>query len=413
MQKEKKVVNLELFITRKLYGVKHKHAFSKNAVNIAILSVALGLVVMIIAVAVVTGYKNEISNKVIGFSAHIQITHFDTGLSFEQRPINRNAAFYEELKNDAHIRHVQVYASKAGIIRTDEHIQGLVVKGVGSDFDWTFFENNLTDGQVFSVSDTSRTNDILISKAIADLLKLNVGDRVHIWFIQDPPRVRVFDICGIYETGLEEFDRMFALADIAHIQRLNGWDSTQVEGVEVFINDFSKLQEIDEYVYNMIDFDMQSRNIKNLYPSIFDWLDVLDLNAIVLIVIMLIVAAINMITTLLIIILERTNMIGILKTIGAQNASIRRIFVYYAGFILAKGLIWGNLISIVLCLLQIHFGLITLSQETYFVSVVPVNLNLLHILLINAGTIICTLLMLVGPSYITTKISPVKAVKFD
>jgi len=410
---KKRGLGLELFITKRLLSAKNKSAFSKSAVHIAVLSVALGLAVMIIAVSIVTGFKKEIADKVIGFGAHIQISHFDTGLSLEVRPINRAQYFFDKLKSHKNIEHIQVFSNKPGIVRTDEHIQGVIVKGIGSDFDWRFFEDRLVEGTIFEVTDTGRTNNIVVSKSIASILNLKLESKAQIWFIQDPPRVRVFDIVGIYETGLEEFDAMYILADISHIQRLNNWTHEQVSGFEVFINDFSKLDEVDDFIYNEIGFDLQSKTIKEIYPAIFDWLGLLDMNAIVILVIMLLVAAINMITTLLIIILERTNMIGLLKTLGAYNASIRKIFVYYALFILFKGLIWGNIISLVLCLIQIHFGVLSLPQESYFVSTVPVNLELSHILIINAGTIICTLLMLVGPSFITTRITPVKAIKFD
>lgn len=407
------LLGIELFITKKLFRSKAKSAFSKNAINIAVLSVALGIAVMVIAVSIVTGFKKEIAEKVIGFNAHIHITHFDTGLSFETRPVDRNERFYKKIREDNRISHIQVFASKAGIIRTDEHIQGVMVKGVGSDFKWDFFEDRLQQGRVFEVTDTARINDIIISASVARLLNLNLEDRIQVWFIQDPPRVRVFDIVGIYETGLEEFDNLYVLADIGHIQRLNAWEAHQVQGFEVFVKDFNRLREIDDFIYDEIGFNHQSKTIKEIYPGIFDWLSLLDMNAIVILVIMLLVAAINMITTLLIIILDRTNMIGILKTLGTANRSIRKVFLYYAVFILSKGLIWGNIISIALCLIQIHFGVITLPQETYFVSVVPVNLNIWHIALINLGTIICTLLMLIGPSYITTRITPVKAIKLD
>jgi len=406
-------LKLEYYITRKLLKDKSKSTFSKNAVNIAVFSVALGITVMILSLAVVTGFKKEIAEKVVGFGAHIQVGYFDSQLSYENRFIERDSVLFKNLKKNIGINHLQVFAIKPGIIKTDIQLQGIVAKGIDTDFNWRFFEDKIVEGRILEVTDSTRSTDILISKSLARLLNLKVEEKIQVWFIQEPPRVRVFDICGIYETGLEEFDLMYVFIDIKHIQRLNNWTEDQVSGFEIFINNFSQLNEIDDYVYNEIGFTLNSKTIKELYPAIFDWLDLLDMNAIVILIIMLVVAVINMITTLLIIILERTNMIGIIKTIGATNSSIRKIFLLYAFFILIKGLIWGNVISLVLCFLQIHFGLITLPQESYFVSSVPININFLHILLVNLGTIFCTLIILIGPSYITTKIAPAKAIKFD
>jgi len=406
-------LNLEYFITKKIISNKNKSSFSRNAISVAVLSVALGLCVMIIAVAIVTGFQKEIANKVIGFGAHIQISNFDTNLSLETQPIDKNKDFYTTLKNNPDIEHIQAFAVKPGIIKTNEQIQGIVVKGIGSDFNWNFFEDRLIAGSKFIVNDSVTNNKIVISSTIAKILKLKVGSKVQVWFIQNPPRVRVLDVGGIYNTGLDEFDKMFILADIKHLQKLNNWTENQVSGIEIFIRDFNKLDAVNEYVNNEISYNLHSKTIKEIYPSIFDWLDLLDMNAIVILVIMLFIASINMITTLLIIILERTNMIGILKAMGAKNVSIRKIFLYYASFILIRGLFWGNLISITLCLLQMKFGIFKLPQESYFVTTVPVNLNVVHLLLLNLGTILCCLLMLIAPSFIVTRITPVSAIKYD
>lgn len=409
------LLNLEYYITKKIVKDKNKSSFSKNAVAVAVLSVALGLCVMIIAVATVTGFQKEIANKVIGFGAHIQISNYDNNLSLETVPINKNQNFYSALENNPDIEHIQSFALKPGIIKTDEQIEGTVVKGIDCDFEWKFFEDRLIAGQKFTINktDTVPNKNIVISATTAKLLKLKVGDKVQVWFIQNPPRVRLFEVGGIYETGLEEFDKMFILADIRHIQKLNNWSGDQISGIEIFIKDFNKLDAVNDFVSNEISYDLDAKTIKELYPSIFDWLGLLDMNAIVILVIMLLVASINMITTLLIIILERTNMIGILKAIGAKNISIRKIFLYYASFILVKGLFWGNLISITLCLIQLKFSIISLPQESYFVSTVPVNLNIIHLLLLNLGTIICCIAMLIVPSFIITRISPVSAIKYD
>lgn len=406
-------MNLEFYITRKIVSHKNKSSFSRNAVAIAVLSVALGLSVMIIAVATVTGFQKEIANKIIGFGAHIQISNFDNNLSLETQPIIKDTILLNTLKNNPEIEHFQTFALKPGIIKTDEQIQGIVLKGIDKDFNWRFFEDRLIAGSNLVIADSVLNSNIVISNSIAKLLKLKVNDKVQVWFIQNPPRVRIFEVGGIYETGFEEFDKMFILADIKHIQRLNNWNENQVSGIEIFIKDFTQLDAVNDLINNEISFNLNAKTIKELYPSIFDWLGLLDMNAIVILIIMLLVASINMITTLLIIILERTNMIGILKAIGAKNILIRKIFLYYASLILIKGLFWGNIISITLCLLQSQFGIITLPQESYFVSTVPVNLNLVHILLLNLGTILCCFTMLIVPSFIITSISPVSAIKYD
>jgi len=404
---------LEFFITQKLIKTRDRSSFARNAINIAIISVSLGLSVMIIAVAIVTGFQNEIADKVIGFGAHIQISMLDNNLSLEAKPIDKNDDSFIHLKSHPDISHIQSFALKPGIIKTDEEIQGIVVKGIDTDFEWQFFEKRLLKGSKLIFNDTAAINNIIISKIIAHTLKLDTSDKIQLWFIQNPPRVRLLNISGIYETGLEEFDKMFILADIKHIQKLNNWSNNQVSGIEIFINNFENLESINEYVNNEIGYDMQARTIKDIYPALFDWLKLLDMNAVVILIIMLFVASVNMITTLLIIIIERTNMIGILKAVGAKNASIRKIFLYYGMYILFKGLLWGNIISIALCLIQMFFGIITLPQESYFVDTVPINLNFIHIILINIGTIICCFLILLLPSFIITRISPVSAIKYD
>lgn len=371
---------------------------------------------MIISVAIVTGFQQEIRNKVIGFGSHLRIMNFDSNRSYEARPISKNQDFYPGIENIDGIRKIQLYALKAGIIKTDDQIQGVVLKGIGSDFDWSFFEDKLEEGEKFIVSDTMISNKVLISRQLASLLKLNVGDDLRMYFIIEDelqPRGRKFEISGIYKTGLEEFDKLYVIGDIGHIQRLNGWSTDQVSGFEVFIDNFNDIDRMQELVYNTIPYDLNCISIKDLHPEIFDWLELQDMNVIIILILMLAVAGITMISTLLILILERTNMIGILKALGTKDAGIRKIFIYNAIYIIGKGLLWGNIIAILLCLVQYHFGIITLNQESYYVPVVPINLNILHIVVINLGTMIICTLMLILPSYIISKISPVKAIRFS
>jgi lipoprotein-releasing system permease protein len=406
-------LNTEFFISKRITSKSQSDSFSRPAVRIAIISITLGIAVMIIAVSIVTGFKKQISEKVIGFGSHIQITNYDANASLEAKPIEKNQSFYPSMNNAEGIRHIQVFANKAGIIKTDNDIQGVILKGIGSDFDWDFFKDKIVSGKSFVVKDCTKTNDILISKIIAQKLKLKVGDDFIMHFIQDPPRMRKFKITGIYETGMEEFDKLYVIGDIFHVQKLNDWTPNQVAGFEVLIKDFNKLDEMAAYVYENIGYNLNSKSIKELYPQIFDWLKLQDMNVYIILILMVLVAGINMISTLLILILERTNMIGILKALGAKNWSIRKIFLYNAAYLIGRGLIWGNIIGIALCLLQLTTGIIKLPQESYYVSVVPINLNIFHILLINFGSLIICLLMLIIPSYIVTKITPVKAIRFS
>jgi len=406
-------MSAESFIARRILS-PDKTNFSHPIVRIAILSIALGMTVMFISIAILTGFQKQIREKVIGFGAHIQITRFDENSSFEPRPVSMMQSFYPGLEHVKGIRHIQVYANKAGIIKTKDQIQGVVLKGVGKDFDWSFFKDKIIAGTYFHVPDTGKTNEVLISKSLASLLKLNVNEDLRMYFISGSQTLgRKFHISGIFETGLEELDNMYVIGDIRHIQKLNSWSPEQVGGFEVLLDDFKDLDRMEKYIYRTIGFSLDAITIRQLYPQIFDWLDLQDINVLIILILMILVAGITMISTLLILILERTNMIGILKALGMRNRNIRKIFLYNAIYIIVTGLFWGNLAGVTLCLIQLKFGIITLPQESYYVSVVPVNLNILNIVLLNTGTLIVCLLMLLLPSYIVTRVSPVKAIRFD
>lgn len=403
-------MNFPFFIARNIGAEKPKLTGLVKA--IAILSISLGLAVMIIAVAVVTGFQDEIRNKVIGFGSHIQITSFDYNVSYEAQPISKYQDFYPGLENEDGIKHIQVFTTKPGIIKTDDEIHGVIFKGIGSDFHWDFFRNRLKQGQTLNITDTSRTDQIIISEYISKLLQLNIEDDVFVYFIQDPPRVRRFSVAGIYETGMEELDKIFILGDIAHLQRLNNWESDQVGGFEVLVDDYRHMDKMNEVVRDNIHYSLDSRTIRQVYPQIFDWLALLDMNVYVIIIIMILVAAINMITTLLISVLEKTNLIGILKALGAGNNQVRNIFLYHAGFLIARGLLLGNLLGIGLALLQQKTGIVKLSQESYFVDVVPINFDIFYLFILNLGTFAICMAMLIIPSHIIARISPVKAITF-
>jgi lipoprotein-releasing system permease protein len=409
-----KNLNFELFIANRIFS-KGANGFSKPIVRLGVISVALGLAAMIVSVAIVTGFQNQIRDKVIGFGADIQISSYEINSSYEASPVDMQQPFYPGLDSVEGIRHIQIFAQKAGIIKTENQIEGVVLKGVGSDFDWSFFKDKLVDGRLFNVSDSAVTNDVIISKNLAARLGLKTGDPLRMYFIvldEMQPRGRKFNISGIYETGLNEFDKMYVFGDIHHIRKLNKWDNGEVGGFEVYIDDFKDIDRMGKVVSKIIGYKLKSRTIIELYPQIFEWLKLQDMNVVIIIALMVLVAGITMISTLLILILERTNMIGTLKALGTENRSIRKIFVYNAIYIIGKGLIWGNIIGLGLCFLQLTTGVFKLNQESYYLSEVPVNIQLSYLLAINFGTLFITSLMLILPTYIITRISPVKAIRF-
>jgi lipoprotein-releasing system permease protein len=410
-----------LFIANRLtFNKESKNSLSGPIIRISITGIALSLAVMIISVATVTGFKNEIRRKIIGFGAHIQIINYDSNNSFETEPISRNPPFLPLLGTIPGVRHVQVFATKPGIIKTKADIQGAIVKGIGSDFDWHFFAENLVAGSLFQVRDGKKTDQVLISKYLSDLLKLKVGDHFAMYFINDKPRGRSFEIAGIYQTSLVEFDKQFILADLGHVQELNNWDSSQVSGFEILIDDYAQLDRLTGEVFKIagVTFDQNGSklrvvNIRERFPQIFDWLGLIDKNVWVLLGLMLIVSVFNMISGLLIIILDRTTMIGVLKALGMNNQGIRSIFLYQSFYLMVKGLFWGNLAGIGISLIQQHFKIIRLNPESYFLSYVPMNFNLAHLLLLNLGTLMITLLVLMLPSMIIARINPARTIRFD
>lgn len=408
-------MNFELFIARGILS-GDKSNFSRPIVRISVISITLGLAVMILSLAITTGFKNAVSEKVIGFGSHIQITGFGLHNSWEKEPVDLNQDFYPSLEDEPGIEHIQVFANKSGLIKTKDQIQGIVLKGIWTDFDWSFFRDKLVEGDPLVIDSAERTDDILISKKIADAMNFKLGDEVRVYFINPDemsPRGRKFTIKGVYETGLEEFDDKFLVGDIRHIQSLNKWDENQVGGFEVFVEDFMNIDAMWEKVYNIIGYELNATSIKTLYPQIFDWLDLQDMNVIIILVLMVAVAVINMISTLLILILEKTNMIGVLKALGTKNNSVRKIFLYNAAFIIGRGLLFGNLLGLGLALIQFYFRVFTLNQESYYVPYVPINLDILPVILLNLGTLLLCLLFLIIPSYVITKISPVKAIRWE
>ena len=414
-------MNTEYFISKRIIkSAEENKGFSSGITGIAVASIALGLIVMIVAVSVVTGFKNEIRNKIIGFGSHIQIVNYDSNISYETAPINAYPSYLEDIEVNKEIKHLQPFSIKAGIVKTNENIEGLVLKGVDKQFSWSFFETSLIDGKIPEYSDTILSNDVLISKYLSSRLGLKTGDDIQMWFVMENPRFRKFTVCGIYETSLQDFDKTYAFADIKHIQRLNNWDEDQISGYEIIISDFDKLGQITDELRDITGGEifedgtrLKITNIVEKYPQIFDWLNLQDLNVIILIVLMLVVAGFNMISGLIIIILERTNMIGILKALGAENLFIRRIFLYQAGYLILRGLFWGNIIGITLCIIQYKFEILKLDPSSYYLSTVPVNLSLIHLFIINIVTAITIFLFMLVPSRIVSTISPARAIKFN
>ena len=407
-------MNVEYFIVKRLIGAKEgNNRLSRPIIRIAILAIALSVAVMLISIGVVKGFKKDIADKVIGFGSHIQITAFSDNNSYETSAISKNQDFYPSIETESGIKHIEVFATKAGIIKTKEEIHGIILKGVDTDFDWTFFQENLIAGEVLSLNDSSTTNSVMISENIANSLRLKVADNLIMYFVQEPPRARKFEISGIYNTELEEFDELYVLGDIKQIQKLNAWGKDSVGGFALTINDFEELEKQTQMVYEKTPYNLNAQSIKELNPQIFDWLKLQDINVNVVIILMLIVAAINIITALLILILERTKLIGILKAIGQTNWSIRKVFLYNATYLIIKGLFWGNLLGITLSLFQKQFHIISLNPATYYMKSVPIHLLLSDILILNLGVIITCFIILILPTYLITKITPIKAIRFE
>lgn len=414
-------MNLELFIARKIHFSKQgERQATPPAIRIAMIGIALGLAVMILSVTIVIGFKKEVRNKVIGFGSHIQITNFDNNSSYQTTPIAVSDSFLVALKERSGIRHVETFATKPGILKTETDFQGIVLKGVDRQYDWSFFQKNLKEGEVFQLDSAKRSSDVIISRYISDLVGLKVGDSFLTYFVEEDVRARKFHITGIYETGFADYDKLFVIADIRQVKRLNGWSDDQVSGVELLVDDYGQVDSLAENLYFEL-MDKQDRegntyyvrSIKELNPMIFSWLEVLDINVVVILVLMLAVAGFTMISGLLIIILERTNMIGILKALGENNRSIRKIFLYVSFFLIGKGMLWGNVIGISLCLLQSYTHLIKLDSSIYYLDAVPVDLNVVSLALLNIGTLLVSMLMMLGPSYLITRISPAKSIRFE
>jgi lipoprotein-releasing system permease protein len=427
-------MNFSFYIAQRVAASGQK-SFARLIIRIAIAAVALSIAVMLIATALIKGFKSEISEKMFGFWGHIHITSTQQTTTLESVPIDANPSFLSALKQlriedtpengvllgqkktstgNSSVRHVQVYATKAGIIKTRDNFEGIVLKGVGADFDWSFVSQNLVEGRILNLCSVDTCRDILISKSTADRLNLKTGSKFIIHFVQNnAQQQKLFQVSGIYKTGLEEYDKKFALVDIAHVQNLLGWQPNQIAGFEVFVDKLQDLKPINEYIYNeLIPNDLFAQTIREEQPAIFDWLDLQDVNEQVILSLMLVVGIINMVTALLILILERTNMIGILKSLGSTNWRIQKMFAYYGAIILCIGLLLGNILGLGIAYLQRKFQFIKLSEADYYLSYAPIQFDIWTIVVLNIGTLVITTLCLLLPTFMVLSISPVKAIRF-
>lgn len=415
-------MNLPLFIAKRIYSDNDaQQKVSKPAIRIATAGVAVGLAVMIVSVCIVLGFKHTIRDKVIGFGSHITVANFMTIHGNGQRPIAMNDSMTKVLRSVNGVRHVQRYALKQGILKTDSDFLGVAFKGIAAEYDTTFIHNNMVSGCIPTFSDEASHNKIVISKIMADMLKIKTGDKVFAYFIDnDNVRMRRFLVSGIYQTNLTQYDKTICFTDLYTAVRLNGWNNDQVTGAEIIVNDFNKVNDVEDILVSKVNRTTDSygetyssETIQESNPQIFSWLDLLDLNVWIILALMLCVAGFTMISGLLIIILERTNMIGVLKALGAKNKTIRKTFLWFAVFIIGKGMIIGNVIGLGLVIIQNVTGMVTLDPSTYYVKTVPVEINIPLIVLLNIATLLISVFVLIAPSFLISRIHPAKSMCYE
>lgn len=412
----------KLFVARRIYRSKEgEKEVSKPAILIATWGIAIGLAVMIVAVAVVVGFKHEVRDKVVGLGSDITITHFDALKSYETIPVMMGDSLMNDLQATEGVKHVQRYSTKPGMIMTDDNFLGMVLKGVAQEYDWTFLRKHLVEGEIPMFSDSASTNRTLVSRTIANKLNIHTGDKLYTYYIEgDNVRARRLEVVGIYQTNFSLYDDIFLLTDLHTVNRLNNWKGDRVTGVELEVVDYDRLEDVKENIREKVDLQVNrygntyyTQTVEESNPQIFAWLDLLDMNVWVILILMTGVAGFTMISGLLIIILERTNMIGILKAIGADNLAIRKIFLSFSVFLIGRGMLWGNLIGLAFVMIQSQFRLFKLDPATYYVDSVPVEFNVWWWVLLNVCTLLVSVLMLVGPSYLITRIHPAKSIRFE
>ena len=415
-------MNLPLFIAKRIYGDQgDRRKVSRPAIRIATVGVAIGLAVMIITVSVVLGFKHTIRDKVVGFGSHIQIGNILTMGSYETLPICIDDSTLRAFVRIDGIRKAERYTTTQGILKTDDDFLGVVFKGLGPEYDLTFLQENLVEGELPQFSDSATNYPLVISRSMADKLRLKTGDRIFAYFIgNDEVRARRFTVTGIYQTNMKRFDDAFCLTDIYATHKLNGWFEDQCTGAELLVDDFEQLEQTNRNVIKKVNRQLDrygstlsSQTIIEAYPAVFSWLELLDINVWIILALMIAVAGFTMVSGLLIIILERTQMIGVLKALGARNSTIRHTFLWFSVFIIGQGLLWGNIIGIGLVVLQQQTGLVTLDPQTYYVSEAPLELNPLFIVLLNVATLLISVLVLIAPSYLVSRIHPAKSMRYE
>lgn len=409
-------MNFEYFISRRL-SWEDKGSFSRFIIRIAIIAIALSVSVMVIATSMIDGFTHEIREKVFGFWGEIHVHNQDNNNSFETSPITENTKYAEAMRALPRVKQVSPYITKAGILKTKKDIDGIVLKGVDKTYDWQFVQDYLVDGTLLRFPDSGYSKQVLLSKEKARKLKLKAGDQIIVYFLRNDspvPLGRKLQIAGIYNTGLQEYDEKFGIVDLRLLRQVNQWEENQIGGWEVRLNDVDDMQRVNDTIYyKIIDNTLYAETIRDVYPNIFEWLNLQRVNEAIILIIMVIVAVLNMVTALIILILDRTRMIGILKALGADNAGIRRIFLYKSVYIVANGLLWGNGLGIAFCLLQKYTGFIRLDEANYYLSVAPIHFNISYLLLINLGTLLICSLVLLLPAAMIGRISPMKAIRFE
>jgi lipoprotein-releasing system permease protein len=418
-------LNTEFFIARRIIrGRRGQKKVSRPTARIAIAGVAIGLTVMILTISIVNGFQLSIRDKVEGFNGDIQINNLDNNNSFEPSPIDRQQPFLADMAKLSGVKHVQVYATKNGIIKTKTENEGVILKGISKDYDWTFIKKNLVKGDILGFNDSAASTDIIISQSVANALDMDLGSKLLIFFITKTKgadsgqfsyeqRVKTFHVKGIYQTGLEDFDKEFVFTDIAQIQSLNFWKPAQVGGFEVLANDFDKVDSLTENIKGMIGVNLNAQSIHEINEPMFSWLKLQNTNAYIIIILMAVVSAIAMVSALIVLILENTSMIGLLKALGSRNRNIRQIFLIDGAYLIFWGMLIGNIIGISFCLIQERYKLIPLDQSTYYMPYVPIFFNWFYVLLLNVGAFLTCMLMLILPSFIVSRITPVRTLRYS
>ncbi len=405
--------SLHFLLARRILRDKG-NKIARPIITLSVMGVSLGLIIMMIAIGITSGYKQEIRNKVIAMGSHIRITHYDQNYSFEQVPFEKEQTFVQELQAHPDIVAIQNFATKVGIVKTDVQVEGIVLKGVDGTFNQESFKENLVEGEMLQLTDTVPDSHIVISKHLSDKLLIRVGDKVRTYFVQDPPRSRSFVVSGIYQTGLPEYDNMYALVDLRHVQRLNDWTNQQVSGMEVLLRDYDKIDEMGDFVHHHVPYELKAETIHQIYPEIFEWIALFDTNVAVLLIITTCVCLVTMISIFFIIILEQTQTIGILKSLGMKTRQVVKTFMVVAGHILLRGMLIGDAVAIILGVVQQRFHLIKLNPETYYVDFVPIHYNVGAVIGLNVAVFAVCMAVLVIPAWIVgKKITPVSAVRWE